>query len=128
MAGQVSTLFQAPAEAVFAAWVEPELMQQWLFKSDSNELHATSEARVGGKFSVLEKEGGRTIEHWGEYLVLDRPSRLMFALRVPQHFSGTAELEMTLTPNGTGCVLSSRGEAGLTREGRASGAQLNSSS
>jgi len=103
--GRVSTSFQAPAEAVFAAWIEPELMQQWLFKSDSNDLHAASDASVGGRFSVLEREGARTIEHWGEYLVLERPSRLIFALRVPQHFSGTARLEMTLTPKGTGCVL-----------------------
>jgi uncharacterized protein YndB with AHSA1/START domain len=103
--GKVSTSFRAPAEAVFSAWIEPELMQRWLFKSDSNDLHAESEARVGGRFSVLEKEGSRTIEHWGEYLVLERPSHLIFALHVPQHFSGTARLELTLTPTGSGCAL-----------------------
>jgi uncharacterized protein YndB with AHSA1/START domain len=66
-----------PREEVFAAWLDPASLQQWMRPGD---VAATAEVdpRVGGKFRIVMSHGNRDDEHWGEYLAIESPSRLSF--------------------------------------------------
>jgi len=105
---KVSLDLDAGPRAVFAAWVDPSLMERWLFKSPTNALEARSEPRPGGAFSIVEHEGSEVITHDGHYTICEAPTRLSFTLAVPRHFAGLAQIDVTITPSGSGSHLDFR--------------------
>jgi len=95
----------ADARTVFDAWIDPALMEQWLFKSPDNTLSARTDPRAGGSYSITEQAAGRIITHDGIYALVDRPRRLVFSLIVPQHFAGVAHIEIDIRQIGSGSRL-----------------------
>ena len=96
----ISIDLEADAKSVFAAWIEPPLMERWLFKSPTNTLEARTDPRTGGTFSIVEHDAGRIITHDGAYTIFEPPTHLSFTLLVPQHFAGSAQIDVTITPAG----------------------------
>ena len=43
---------------------------------------------TGGKFSILELNKNEKIDHFGQYLEIKKPNKLVFTLEVPWHFAG----------------------------------------
>lgn len=103
MLGERATIsidLDADAKTVFDAWVEPALLERWLFKSPTNKLEARTDPRPGGTFSIVEYDAGRLIAHDGTYAIVEPPMHLSFSLVVPQHFAGSAQIDVTITPVG----------------------------
>jgi len=67
-----------PREEVFAAWLDPKSLQEWMRPGDVARATAEVDPRVGGKFRIVMHHGGRSDAHWGEYLSIEPPSRLSF--------------------------------------------------
>jgi uncharacterized protein YndB with AHSA1/START domain len=97
---RVSIDLDADPQTVFDAWVVPSVMERWLFKSHGNSLAATTHPVPGGTYSITEHSAGRVIAHSGTYSVVEVPRRLAFSLNVPQHFTGEAQIEVTIVPEG----------------------------
>jgi uncharacterized protein YndB with AHSA1/START domain len=95
--------FQASATSVYDAWITKPVAELWLFKNQTNDLDFEADLKKGGRFSVAEKDGEKAIDHWGEYLQIERPHKLRFTLEVPVHFKGVSEvaIEVKETPVGT---------------------------
>jgi uncharacterized protein YndB with AHSA1/START domain len=74
----VRRLLRAPRERVFAAWLDPDSLVQWMCPGDVTHASADVDARVGGRFRIVMTHGRGDAEHWGEYLEIDPPSRLVF--------------------------------------------------
>jgi uncharacterized protein YndB with AHSA1/START domain len=91
----------ADANTTFDAWIVPAVMERWLFKSPSNRLVAETNPVSGGSYSIIEYDDGKVIAHDGVYSTVERPRRLAFSLLVPQHFTGTAQIEVTIIPEGS---------------------------
>ena len=73
--------FAAPADRVFDAWLDPDLLRCWMFdRSLRNEevVRLAIDARVGGTFSFRIRRNGLETEYIGKYLEIDRPRRLVF--------------------------------------------------
>jgi uncharacterized protein YndB with AHSA1/START domain len=76
---RIERTFAAPAEDVFDAWTNPEVMRRWLHPGpDWDTPEAEVERRVGGKVRVvMRKPDGTEVEAQGEYRLIDRPHRLV---------------------------------------------------
>jgi len=102
----LSRFFSVEPRAVFDAWTKPELMKSWLFKSPDNEiLSITTVLKVGGRFSILELNENEKIDHFGEYLEIEKPNKLVFTLEVPRHFSGVSKVSIEIRDKQNGCEL-----------------------
>lgn len=61
-------VIDAPVEAVYAAWTEPEMLRRWLAPGNATVVRAVAEATVGGTF-LIEMRGadGRKWLTRGQY-------------------------------------------------------------
>jgi uncharacterized protein YndB with AHSA1/START domain len=74
--------FDAPAEAVFDAWTNPEVLKRW-WAADSSWRTAAAEVdlRVGGSYRLSMEESDADSLHTvcGEYREVRRPERLVYS-------------------------------------------------
>jgi len=103
---QITRQFPATPQQVFDAWLEPGIMQHWLFKGETNEIiDIQIERRPGGAFSILERNQGELIDHFGSYSAIDPPAHLAFSLQVPKHFQETTQVTVRIYPTGSGSEM-----------------------
>ena len=76
---RIERTFEAPAEDVFEAWTSPRVMQRWLHCGpDWDTPVAEVDLRVGGKVRVvMRRPDGTEAGAHGEYMLIDRPHRLV---------------------------------------------------
>jgi len=102
----LANFFSVKPEVVFDAWTKSAFMKLWLFKSSGNEIVSiTSDLKIGGKFSILELNKNETIDHFGEYLQIEKPNKLVFTLEVPWHFSGVSKVSIEIREKENGCEM-----------------------
>jgi uncharacterized protein YndB with AHSA1/START domain len=102
----VKRAYAFSAERVFDAWLTPEVTRRWLFTTaDSEVIRCEIDARVGGKFEIVDKRDSGEIRHVGEYLEIDRPHRLVFTFGVQQFDPAMSRVEIDIVPKDTGCEL-----------------------
>jgi uncharacterized protein YndB with AHSA1/START domain len=73
--------FAAPAEAVFDAWTNPEVMRRWFHaQHDWETTEAEVDLRVGGAVRVVMRDPEQDAEYGGggQYTEIDPPRRLVF--------------------------------------------------
>lgn len=75
---RVSKLLSASRDEVFDAWLDPDGMREWMLPGTVKHCDVMLEPRVGGRFHIFMKSAGADYMHTGEYLVLERPSKLAF--------------------------------------------------
>lgn len=108
---QVSRRIAARPEQVYDAWLNAGHAGRWLFRTPDGELaRCEIDARVGGRFRIDERRGGELAEHHGEYVELDRPSRLAFDFWTSFSDERT-RVTIDIAPDGEGTMLT------LTHEG-----------
>jgi uncharacterized protein YndB with AHSA1/START domain len=65
--------------------------------------------RVGGGFTIVERRGADVAEHYGEYVEIDRPRRLVFDFWTSFSDERT-RIVVTIAPDGDGAMLTLRHE------------------
>jgi uncharacterized protein YndB with AHSA1/START domain len=103
---RVTHRFRASAERVFDAWLDPRLASRFLFTTpDSEVVRCDLDARVGGRWTIVDRRADMDAEHRGEYLEIDRPHRLVFSFEVPQFAAWSDRVEIDVVPLESGCEL-----------------------
>ncbi|HEY4463749.1 MAG TPA: SRPBCC domain-containing protein [Streptosporangiaceae bacterium] len=74
----VRRLLPASPGVVYDEWLDPDALADWMCPRPARCLSVASEPRVGGRLRIGIEEGGVQFYVSGEYLALERPSRLSF--------------------------------------------------
>jgi uncharacterized protein YndB with AHSA1/START domain len=108
---QVVRRFEAAAERVFDAWLDPDTAGKWLFATESGQMIVVEiDPRVGGSFNFTRRDGD-DVAHIGEYLEIDRPRRLVFTFCVPSYAKEITRVTIDIKSLESSCQLT------LTHEG-----------
>lgn len=74
---RVTKLLPAGPEQVFDAWTDPESLAQWFLPGPVKVGPVEVDLRIGGRYRIV-VVGQAEYEHWGEYVEIERPKRLVF--------------------------------------------------
>ncbi|MCM3786106.1 SRPBCC domain-containing protein [Neobacillus mesonae] len=97
--------FEVPAERVFDAWLNQEIMRKWLFTLEGTNKVAVNEPRVGGTWEIVDHRDGQDYRAIGEYLEINSPTKMMFTFEMPQ-FSDTVDtITVEIQPQGQNCEM-----------------------
>jgi uncharacterized protein YndB with AHSA1/START domain len=103
--------FRASAERVFDAWLDERTVRQWMAIA-VGEMGAFDvrrveiEPRVGGRFTFSDMRKDGEAIHWGTYLEIDRPRRLVFTwfTSSEDERENNSTVTLTIERDGDGCV------------------------
>lgn len=110
---RVTRRFNASAERVFDAWLDPAKAGKFLFATATGQMvRVEIDARVGGKFVFVDRRDGEDVPHTGEYLEIDRPRRLVFSLAVEKYAQDIDRVAIDIVPLASGCELTLTHEMG----------------
>jgi uncharacterized protein YndB with AHSA1/START domain len=105
---RVNRRFDVPSSRVFDAWLDPAMLAKWMFGPavrDEEIVKLTLDPRPGGAFSFIVRREGREINHLGEYLEIERPSRLAFTWSTAQSLPDVSRVTIEIVSLGDGCEL-----------------------
>jgi uncharacterized protein YndB with AHSA1/START domain len=109
---RVSRQYSQSAERVFDAWLDPAIAAKFLFATPTGQMVRTEiDPHVGGAFCFVDRREGDDVAHYGKYLEIDRPRRLVFDITVSPMPDLTTLVTVEIVPLGSGCELT------LTHEG-----------
>ena len=109
---KVTHKYPHKAGRVFDAWLDAKNAGRWLFATPTGTIvRSEIDAKVGGKFIMVDRRDGQDIEHIGEYLEIDRPRRLKFTFKVPKYSAQGTDVTLDFADIGDGS------EVTLTHEG-----------
>jgi len=98
--------FEAPRILVWKAWTESDHLLRWLCPAGFNVLFAENDLRVGGVWrSGMRSPEGEDFIHCGEYLEIEKPSRLVFTHRWERnHIEPPANTKITVILSESGAT------------------------
>jgi uncharacterized protein YndB with AHSA1/START domain len=104
---RIQRTFEKAPERVFDAFLDPGKAGRFMFSTPTGQMVKVEiDARVGGRFTFVDRREGEDVEHRGEYLELERPRRLVFTLAVPKYSDGVDRIAIDIVPNARGgCEL-----------------------
>lgn len=92
---------------MFDAWLDVRHARRFLFSTETGEMvRCDIDPRAGGRFVLTDRRPDGDVEHTGEYLVIDRPRRLVFTFGIPAASPTFDIVTIDITPdNDGGCTL-----------------------
>jgi uncharacterized protein YndB with AHSA1/START domain len=103
---RVTRRFTASAERVFDAFLDPEKAGRFMFATTTGQMvRAEVDPRVGGRYLFVDRRPEGDAEHFGEYLEIDRPRRLVFTFSVDRESTEADRVAIDIVPLEAGCEL-----------------------
>jgi uncharacterized protein YndB with AHSA1/START domain len=100
---RIERTFDAPIERVFDAWTNADVLRRWLHVGPAWETPiAEVEPLVGGMIRIVMRDpaDGAHYGATGEYLVIERPRRLVFTWTFDHHPENQQLIELEFTERG----------------------------
>ncbi len=103
---RVEKHFRHSPERVFDAFMDPARVGDWLFRTPAGTLaRCDYDPRPGGRFLIVEEREAGPAHHWGEFVVLERPHRIIFDFWVDEAAEERTRVTVALCASGDGCDL-----------------------
>lgn len=81
---ETTRVIAAPQEQLFDAWLDPKMLARFMTPGPGMSVpEAKTDPKVGGRFLVVMRAGGKDLPHQGSYKTIDRPNRLAFTWESP---------------------------------------------
>jgi uncharacterized protein YndB with AHSA1/START domain len=94
---ELSRIYNAPRERVFAAWTDPDKAARWWVPQDCTLVSCKMDVRAGGGWHRrMRVPDGTVIAKWGEYREVLSPQRLVFTYN-SEYADGTVDPETLVT-------------------------------
>lgn len=94
----ITRTFDAPREAVWAAWTDPAKVAEWWGPEGFTVPHCELDVRPGGTYRIdMEAPDGNVYPDAGEILEVEKPARLVLYSRAFEDEEGTPQLETRST-------------------------------
>lgn len=100
--------FNTPAEKVFDAWLDTEILSRWMFGPDVRDeevIKLENHPEEGGHFSYIVRRGDEDINHTGTYREVQRPNRLVFTWGVDEEAGDESVVTIQIESTDKGCRL-----------------------
>ena len=99
--------FDAPAERVFDAWLNPADAARFLFATPDGEmLTCEIDPRVGGRALIVERRPSGDAHHRMQFEVIERPHRLVFLFAAdPAEEGEWTRVSIDIAAKRDGCTL-----------------------
>ncbi len=101
------------AERIYDAWLNTEKARHWMeaallkcgLAGDVQRIEI--DARVGGSFFFSDIRDGAETKHWGTYLELNRPRKIVFTWITDESEEvDPSKVTLAIEPDGQGCIAS----------------------
>ncbi|TGL87382.1 SRPBCC domain-containing protein [Leptospira congkakensis] len=93
---KVERRINADPTKVFQAWLNVEDFAQWFLSGEGIGIESvTMDPRPGGKFLINMSLDGKILPHEGEYIVIEKPHKLVFTWR--SHATENRDTLVTVT-------------------------------
>ena len=101
---RVAKRFAHPVERVFDAFIDPARVGGWLFATPDGVMEQTDyDPRPGGSFAIFERRGADLARHFGRFVEIDRPRRIVFDFWVDEAPDEPTRVTVDFAPDGDGC-------------------------
>lgn len=103
---RVEKRFRHPVERVFDAFVDPARVGEWLFATPDGTMEKTDyDPRPGGAFAIFERRDTGVAHHYGRFVEVDRPRRVVFDFWVDDAPDDATTVTVDFVANADGCVV-----------------------
>ena len=87
---EITKTIHAPIEKVFDAWLDPNMLAQFILPMPGMpQPEVENEAVEGGRFTIVMSVGDDKIPHTGTYIKINRPDKLVFSWESPFSIDGS---------------------------------------
>lgn len=123
---RVEKHFRHPPERVFDAFLDPARVGDWLFHTPAGTMEQTDyDPSPGGTFAIFERRGADLARHFGRFVEIERPARIVFDFWVDEAPDEPTRVSVAFAPTEDGSVVvlthdlapAWAGYAGRTTEG-----------
>ncbi len=106
MSVRVTHRFGASAERVYDAFLDPARASQFMFATPTGQIvRCEIDARVGGRFTIVDRRAGEDVVHTGEFVALERPRLIEFLFSVSKYAHERSRVTIEIAPLRKGCEL-----------------------
>lgn len=103
---RVEKRFRHPRERVFEAFLDPARVGAWLFHTPDGVMERTDyDPRPGGAFAIFEQRGEALARHFGRFIEIERPSRVVFDFWVDEAPDEPTRVTVNFEPDAGGCLV-----------------------
>ncbi|OCJ18494.1 ATPase [Rhizobium sp. AC44/96] len=93
----VAHTYAASPCAVYDAWLNPQIAKRFLFASDEGRvIRVDINPRVGGHFLVVDRRPTGDAVHYGVFLELRRPRRMVFSFSAAEHDHNADKIQIDI--------------------------------
>ena len=103
---RVEKRFRHPRERVFDVFLNPAHVGGWLFHTPNGVMEKTDYDPVaGGAFAIFERRGEDLARHFGRFVEIVRPERIVFDFWVDEAPDEPTRVTVTFAAEGEGCTV-----------------------